>query len=373
MTQKQYVSSFKSAQLYFNKGKALQNRCQWRSAIPEYTKALQLNPEFVDAYLSRGLCYEVEGMLNKAIRDYTRAIKLDPKSSEAYESRAQYHSQINNDAQAIQGYSKALTFDPRNAWLYWGRAQVYAGKRLYAKATQDYRRAIRLEPKFADSYFYNIVRVDWRIGNFQKAISDFTRPFQGSRDDGYYNQRGHLSMTVGNYDEAINDYSTAIKLDPKKAYDLNGRVIGRRPANGFYYLNRARAYQHKGEYQKAMQDITKAFFAEPMSDRRHEYTYRGFLHFDLRNYENALRDFHSACNEYLKWKRRDPYVGRNPLTYLGLAITCFRTGKRYKAKTFLKTAVRLARKSRTTIRELSKDYFLTKPALQAIRELQKAF
>ncbi|MDR2491690.1 MAG: zinc-ribbon domain-containing protein, partial [Spirochaetaceae bacterium] len=53
-------------------------------AIAEYTKAIELDPDNVAAYVRRGeayYCRDDDGDDNRAIADYTRAIKLDPDNA----------------------------------------------------------------------------------------------------------------------------------------------------------------------------------------------------------------------------------------------------------------------------------------------------
>ena len=54
-------------------------KSEYDSAIRDYTKAIELDPKFVDAYNNRGLSYDNKKEYDSAIRDYTKAIELDPK------------------------------------------------------------------------------------------------------------------------------------------------------------------------------------------------------------------------------------------------------------------------------------------------------
>ncbi len=56
-------------------------------AIQDYTKAIELNPNYNDAYYNRGSAkYEIEDYRG-AIEDYNKAIKLNPNSDKAYYNR----------------------------------------------------------------------------------------------------------------------------------------------------------------------------------------------------------------------------------------------------------------------------------------------
>ncbi|UCF02318.1 MAG: tetratricopeptide repeat protein, partial [Deltaproteobacteria bacterium] len=52
--------------------------------IAYFTRALQLNPNLVDAYEKRATHYYFQEKLDKAIQDYNRVIELKPDSVNAY-------------------------------------------------------------------------------------------------------------------------------------------------------------------------------------------------------------------------------------------------------------------------------------------------
>ena len=57
--------------------------------IANYGKAIELNPELVEAYTQRGNAYRDKAELDSAIADYTEALKLRPKVAEFYYTRGE--------------------------------------------------------------------------------------------------------------------------------------------------------------------------------------------------------------------------------------------------------------------------------------------
>ena len=73
----------KSAREYYNRAMR-RYRSQDRSgAIADFNRAIELEPNFVDAYNNRGIIRGASGDNLGAIGDYTRAIALNPKFFEA--------------------------------------------------------------------------------------------------------------------------------------------------------------------------------------------------------------------------------------------------------------------------------------------------
>ena len=93
-------SIHKSAYTEFYKGLTCQNRAnstknpaekqrEYDKAVGHYTEAIDLNPEYVDAYNNRGVAYRNKGEFDLAIQDYTKAIDLNPEYAEAYCNRGE--------------------------------------------------------------------------------------------------------------------------------------------------------------------------------------------------------------------------------------------------------------------------------------------
>ena len=64
---------------YNNRGNAFAKLGWKEEAIKDYTKAIELNPEYALAYNNRGKALEDLGERAEAIKDYTKAIELDPQ------------------------------------------------------------------------------------------------------------------------------------------------------------------------------------------------------------------------------------------------------------------------------------------------------
>lgn len=65
------------AVLYYNRGFAYDMLHQRELAIKDYSKAIQLNPDFAGAYYyDRGLCYKALGNMTSASADFAKAKQL---------------------------------------------------------------------------------------------------------------------------------------------------------------------------------------------------------------------------------------------------------------------------------------------------------
>ncbi|MBP6574922.1 MAG: tetratricopeptide repeat protein [Flavobacteriales bacterium] len=69
---------------YYNTGYILlEHKRLIPQARAEFNKAIEMLPDYTQAYFSRGLTYELQNMLDSAIFDYSQVLRLDPGNTEA--------------------------------------------------------------------------------------------------------------------------------------------------------------------------------------------------------------------------------------------------------------------------------------------------
>jgi tetratricopeptide (TPR) repeat protein len=83
-------------------------------AITDFTKAIQLDPDFAEAYNNRGDAYIGKDDYDRAIAELNRAINLKPTLVKAYINRACAYYLKDNFAQARADADTALQIDPND-------------------------------------------------------------------------------------------------------------------------------------------------------------------------------------------------------------------------------------------------------------------
>jgi len=212
-------------------------------ASEKYRKAVELDPNFVEAYVGWGTNLynlgELEGeveYLQNAIEKSKKAIEIDPKSVTAlalWGVALTEIGRIREDTsyyrEAIEKYKKALETDPRDVQLVsnWGVALVEIGRlkkdvAYCEQAIEKYRHATQINPTSAVAY------ANWgstlcEIGKLRNDERYFREGFvkfeealriDGNFAAGWYNKAGgHVFLKEK--DQALQSLAKAIQLHPK--------------------------------------------------------------------------------------------------------------------------------------------------------------
>lgn len=105
-----------------------------RAAIANYNKALELYPEYVDAWIRKGITLFNDGNYHEAEECLNHAVKLRPAEFKAVYNRGKLRLKQNNTEGAIADLDKATSLKPEHAGAHelFGDALMQAGKELEA-------------------------------------------------------------------------------------------------------------------------------------------------------------------------------------------------------------------------------------------------
>src|SRR5262245_25906474 len=73
-----------NAKAFYDRGNLYGTTSDYRRAIADYSRAIELDPAGADAYCDRGLAYASTGAYERATSDLTKALELRPGWIHAY-------------------------------------------------------------------------------------------------------------------------------------------------------------------------------------------------------------------------------------------------------------------------------------------------
>ena len=94
-------------------------------------------------YLDRGNRYSRNGVYHKAIEDYTKAIELDPKFAEAYYHRGCSWYEVDKFEDSITDLTKAIEINPKNNLIYTNIAITYCSLKNFDQATKYFQANVK--------------------------------------------------------------------------------------------------------------------------------------------------------------------------------------------------------------------------------------
>ena len=84
-------------------------------AIADCTNAIEIDPQYANAYTNRAMSEYEKQDYDAAIADDTRAIELNPQDSVSYDARASAEHAKGDDVSAIADWKKDIELDPSHA------------------------------------------------------------------------------------------------------------------------------------------------------------------------------------------------------------------------------------------------------------------
>lgn len=187
---KRWLGLEKSAKDYYLDGVALVNAENFEKGIQKLSKAIELDPIFFDAYLSRGTALIDIGNAEAGMTDFNFVIQNNPEHLIAYRNR--------------------------------GRAHAYLFQ--YDLALLDLNEAIRLDPSVLDEYHFRSF-VYTKMKNYEAALNDANKAIElGDVERGYINKAAVLTAQE-DYNAAIEVWNELFKLFPQTATGLCRRGI----------------------------------------------------------------------------------------------------------------------------------------------------
>jgi|WetSurSiteA1Bulk_404760.scaffolds.fasta_scaffold02112_3 tetratricopeptide (TPR) repeat protein len=265
-----------NAKQFYKTGLTFVKAGNHQDAIDQFTKALDLDPEYVDAYIERARSYEANGDIEKAAADMKRTLAFDQKNPELFYDAARLNYSLGHYQSALDLVTHCTLLDKKSDAAFRLLAQILI-------ALEDYSNAL--------------VAVDKALGIKDNPENNFCR--------------GQVYEKMKNYNQAEADYSkalvkndmfteaylalAALRLQLNKtaeAMDCCNALLAKEPGNKDALLIRSRIYARQTEYTKAIDDISRILSSDP--DNKEMYLIRGNYYQEFTQNQNAINDYSKA-------------------------------------------------------------------------------
>lgn len=330
----------------------------YHEALPDFTRAVELEPRFKSACHDRALCanqcgrhaeakdyieaalncwpnepglVEVRGIINRDKGEYDEAIAdflsvQEAKPSEraarhlalTYRARGELRLTQQQFELAIADLTEAIKLDPKITYAYRHRGEGYLRLRQFLAAIDDLKEAVRQTPESASARAM-LGHALLELGKIDEAISQLNESLR--LQDGapeVLGLRGRAWCFRGKHGEAARDFERAIELNPSfawihaalgnslvalgkfdRAIDELSRAIDLEPKNGEWRRLRGFALGSRALVKGAQEDFDRAISdcsaaIELAPTSADAYYTRGMLFSFKQQHEQAIADLTGA-------------------------------------------------------------------------------
>jgi HEAT repeat protein/Flp pilus assembly protein TadD len=282
----------RQANTYNVRGNTEFNNKDYDSAIADYDKAIELNPQDAVFFDNRGNAKGQKHDFDGEIADCSQAIELNPQYARAYNDRGNAEYDKADYDGAIADYTKAIGLNSQDVVFYDNRGNAKAARNDSTGAIEDYDKAIELKPQFALAYFHRAMSKRHET-DLDGAIADYTQYIAlNPSDSGAYNNRGTARSAKMDFDGAIADFNKAIELNS---------------TNAVAYLNRGRIKAEERDFDGAIADCNQALGFSPQNlyyegclwnIRGRAQAAKGDFDGAISNFDKAIGDFNATIEKF---------------------------------------------------------------------------
>lgn len=203
-----------TADFHFQEGINSGVEGDFKTAVEQFSQAIEKRPGFAEAYLFRGLARTEIADYENAIKDLTICLELDPNfSDQAHYFRGNAKAGLKKYKEAIDDYTLAIYKNP-DYLAFFKRGMANFHQNDFHRAIPDFDISIRLQPDYQEAYLYRGIAL-YQIGSMADARQDLERATNALPDNAqafYYS--GLTKSAMQNNYFAIEDFNKAIELDP---------------------------------------------------------------------------------------------------------------------------------------------------------------
>jgi tetratricopeptide (TPR) repeat protein len=190
----------------------------FKEALPDFQKAIDLNYKLAEAYSYLGVCL---GNMQKPVESVSalnESIKLNPEDHFARANRGYYNSLLGDNRTAIEDFNTAIRLKPEDKTSYLNRGYTYIGMNDYVKAKADFQKALEIDPEFIGAIVYMGITLT-NTNQPQEALEWLNRAIDRQPENPtlfYY--RGVALINLGRTEEGCTDLQHSVANgDPQGA------------------------------------------------------------------------------------------------------------------------------------------------------------
>lgn len=281
------VKSNNATDLYSRGGTLLELK-RFQDALEAYNRAVELKPEYAEAWNGQGNALLELKRYEDALNAYDKAIQLNPIYLEAWTSRGKALDHLQRYEEAINSFDAALKIQPNYLDAWTNRGNVQMKLQQYSDAIASFDKAVKLQPDYSPAWYKRGMALH-NLHRYQEAVESYDKAVVHKPDfpEVWY-QRGNALSNLQKYKEAAQSYDKAVQFQPN-----------------FYqaWYSRGSALSNLRDYREAYASFDRAVKLNP--DEYDAWYSRGWTLHQMQRYEEAVTSYYKATrlrpNAYQAW------------------------------------------------------------------------
>lgn len=299
------------AQAWNGQGKTLYELKEYKEALAAYDQAIQLEPDYLLAWSGRGFTLNKLQRYQEAIASFDKALQLQNNYPEVWNAKGEALAKLNEYDQALKSYDKAIELNKEYYEAWYNKALLLQNIKRYDESISAYDKVLELKQDYERAW-YNRGNVLVNLQRYQDAIAAYDKAVQYKPD--FYQaclSKGNVLINLQRYPEAIDSFEQVIKYNRKNYQAWYGRgwslhqikryeeavtsynqAIELNRKNYQVWYNRGNSLYNLKKYQEAISSYNKSVNYEP---KHYESWYsRGNALFNVKRYSEAIASYDKA-------------------------------------------------------------------------------
>ena len=216
-----------TAQSFYSQGLGSLSRDDYARALYFFEKAVDIDPNYAEAWYQAGFCYGMLGKHSDALKASRRAAQLRPDWAETYINMGASSFALGQYKDAVEAYKQATRLDADNA-----DAQYALGIALGKLGRTDeeilsYKRAVAVKPDFSNA-LEQLGSAYFKQKRYAESLAAFEQLKTYKPDAKTFNYLGESYFELGKTEESVSAFNNAVGYDPnfdKARYNLGKALL----------------------------------------------------------------------------------------------------------------------------------------------------
>lgn len=274
----------------FDVAAALVNKGQYEAAIPEWKRALDMQPDDAGAHFNFGETLLRAGSVEEGISQLEESIRLNPHFAEAHNNLGVALARLGRNEESEKQLRLAIDENPEYVEAYHNLGSTLLVENRLDEAQQQFEKALQLKPDFSAARI-SLGKALMAEGHFDDAAAAFRETIaKDPQNPNGYIALGQLEAGRNDMSGAAAQFRKALDVDPDNA-DAEGnlghalvssggideaiphlrRALELAPKNGEADIDLGIALAKKGQLDDAVGLFQKALALMPGSADAHYY------------------------------------------------------------------------------------------------------